>query len=94
MSVPVRPEMGDHLRIYCYLKHALSLRTWLHAIEVDSAYTINTDQDAPVTGQTPIGVEEGRGQGERVDGLGKVVKLFDKVRLTLVGDRGEALIVA
>jgi len=32
---PVRPEMGDHIRLYCDLKYALSLRTWLHAIEVD-----------------------------------------------------------
>lgn len=36
-STPVRPEMGDHIRLYCDLKYALAIRTWLHAIEVDLA---------------------------------------------------------
>lgn len=35
--VPVRPEAGDHLRVYCDAKEALSLRTWLNGIAIDPA---------------------------------------------------------
>lgn len=73
-SRPVRPEMGDHIRIYSPLESALSLRTWLHAIEVDSNI---------IEGLTKL-----------EDGPKKLVRLFDKARFVLVGDRGEALIVA
>jgi len=34
-SLPVRPEMGDHIRLYCDARYALSLRTWLNSIEVE-----------------------------------------------------------
>jgi hypothetical protein len=63
---PVRVEAGDHMRVYCDAKEALSLRTWLHGIHVD--------------GQAGNG-EKGR-------------RLFDKVRLCLIGEKGEVLIVA
>ena len=32
---PVRPEVGDHLRIYCDANEALSLRTWLNGVAID-----------------------------------------------------------
>jgi len=66
---PVRVEAGDHMRIYCDAREALSLRTWLHGIHVD--------------GQPGQG-----GNGE------KGRRLFDKVRLCLIGEKGEVLIVA
>ena len=66
---PVRVEAGDHMRIYCDAKEALSLRTWLHGIHVDGQF-----------GQGGNG-EKGR-------------RLFDKVRLCLIGEKGEVLIVA
>jgi hypothetical protein len=70
---PVRVEAGDHMRVYCEAKDALSLRTWLHGVHVD----------AKATGQ-PGDVGTG-GKGRR---------LFDKVRLCLIGEQGEVLIVA
>lgn len=66
---PVRVEAGDHMRIYCDTREALSLRTWLHGIHVDSQ-----------PGQAGNG-DKGR-------------RLFDKVRLCLIGEKGEVLIVA
>lgn len=71
---PVRPEVGDHLRVYCDAKEALSLRTWLNGVAVDRSAV---DGDGITTG-----------------GQGQPRKLFEKVRLCLVGDRGEVLIVA
>ena len=68
-GVPVRVEAGDHMRIYCDVKEALSLRTWLHGIHVDGQ-----------AGQAGNG-DKGR-------------RLFDKVRLCLIGEKGEVLIVA
>jgi len=68
-SRPVRVEAGDHMRIYCDAKEALSLRTWLHGIHFDGQ-----------PGQGGTG-EKGR-------------RLFDKVRLCLIGEKGEVLIVA
>ena len=66
---PVRVEAGDHMRIYCDAKEALSLRTWLHGIHVD--------------GQPGQGANGEKGR-----------RLFDKVRLCLIGEKGEVLIVA
>jgi len=36
---PVRVEAGDHMRVYCDAKDALSLRTWLHGVHVDAKAT-------------------------------------------------------
>ena len=66
--------MGDHIRLYCDLKHALALRTWIHSVEVDSAQ---------------LGLDSAlAGNGD------KLFRPFDKVRLVLIGHRGEALVVA
>lgn len=65
---PVRAEAGDHMRVYCDAREALSLRTWLHGVAVDPR---SLDGEA-----------------------GKSYRLFDKVRLVLMGERGEVLIVA
>lgn len=59
---PVRPEAGDHLRIYCDASRAMSLRTWLHW------WTIGADN--------------------------ALRRPFERARFTLVGPRGEALVVA
>ena len=32
---PIRPETGDHIRVYCDAKHALALRTWFHGVSID-----------------------------------------------------------
>lgn len=64
---PIRPETGDHIRVYCDASRALGLRTWFHGIEVDRS-----------------AIKAGEG----------VFKPFHRVRLVLVGERGEALIVA
>lgn len=69
---PVRPEVGDHMRIYCDAKEALSLRTWLNGVAIDP---------------TVIGQAEGAVES-------KPCKLFDKVRLCLIGERGEVLMIA
>lgn len=69
---PVRPEVGDHLRLYCDAGEALSLRTWLNGVAID-----------------PNAV----GSGDAVREA-KSYKLFEKVRLCLIGERGEVLIVA
>ena len=69
---PVRAECGDHLRIYCDAAVCLSLRTWLHGIEVEGSFFKNDDPSS----------------------RSEHVRLFDKVRLALVGGRGEVLIVA
>jgi hypothetical protein len=69
---PIRSEAGDHLRIYCDAKEALSLRTWLNGVAIDPT----------IVGPTREGVEN------------KPWKLFDKVRLCLIGERGEVLMVA
>lgn len=72
---PVRPEAGDHLRVYCDVKEALSLRTWLNGVAIDP---------------TIIGQTGGAGVGIDI----KPWRLFDKVRLCLVGERGEILMIA
>lgn len=72
-SQPVRVEAGDHMRVYCDAKDALSLRTWLHGVHVD----------AETTGQAGDAGLGGKGR-----------RLFDRVRLCLIGEKGEVLIVA
>ena len=72
---PVRPEAGDHMRVYCDAKEALGLRTWLNGVAVDPTIV------GPA-GQPGGGVES------------RPWKLFDKVRLCLVGERGEVLMIA
>lgn len=81
MTGPVRPEMGDHIRVYCQAKHALSLRTWLHSIEVD----------LDALGRDDLGPSTMPSRDKPPPGLYRV---FDRSRLVLVGDRGEALVVA
>ncbi|WVQ95734.1 hypothetical protein IAU59_002833 [Kwoniella sp. CBS 9459] len=87
---PVRPEAGDHLRIYCDASHALPLRTWLHNVRLPISMSVlapdigrNHETDKGGTEalkETEKGVEE--------------IRVFYKTRLTLVGDRGEVLMVA
>jgi hypothetical protein len=31
---PTRPESGDHIRLYCDARYALSLRSWLYGVEI------------------------------------------------------------
>ncbi|WVR08440.1 hypothetical protein IAU60_005495 [Kwoniella sp. DSM 27419] len=79
VELPVRPDCGDHLRIYCDLKHALALRTWLHSVKITAG---------------PTDDEDGTGhQIDEVEGANAVRPLY-KTRLTLVGPRGEVLMVA
>ena len=168
---PVMPECGDHIRIYLDARHALSFRSWLHAVQLDRPTLFDDDdgvelggraagdagvmpgpeavtrsrpggvvrskgamlqaaaagrrglapmsstiqpsfvpQDDSVApgsevsaqadcaiqaggmarGATPRGGKEVRGTGA---GIAKV-RQFNKVRLALIGDRGEVLVVA
>lgn len=69
LLVPVRPEAGDHIRIYCDSGRAMSFRTWLHWWEVGA--------DGPWDGAA----------------VPTSLRPFAFARLTLVGPRGEALMV-
>ncbi|WVF68117.1 hypothetical protein IAT40_002880 [Kwoniella sp. CBS 6097] len=86
---PVRPEAGDHLRIYCDATHALPLRTWLHNVRIPiSGPNANVDTARGI-------VAESEGDSvPQVNGESRELRIFYKIRLTLVGDRGEVLIVA
>ncbi|WRT70503.1 uncharacterized protein IL334_007501 [Kwoniella shivajii] len=78
-SKPVRAESGDHLRIYCNAKYALELRTWLHNVKIP-AVSISS-KSAVQDGLPAINEQE-------------TMRIFYKTRLTLVGEKGEVLIVA
>ncbi|WWC72405.1 uncharacterized protein I206_106367 [Kwoniella pini CBS 10737] len=81
----IRPEVGDHLRIYLSLKFALQLRTWLHNIKI------------PITSSSEI-VNKDNPEGENTININAIedsnIRMFYKTRLTLIGERGEVLIVA
>ena len=83
-------EAGDHLRIYSDAKYALALGTWLYGIE----YDVLRFETKDVERFGEIGERRQDGQGGEAKETGKVVKLFEKVRLALVGARQEVLIVA
>jgi hypothetical protein len=84
---PVRPEAGDHVRIYCDASRAMAVRLWLHwwtvgAREVAAyadKHTAGTSAAASVTGS---------------DSEDETVQPFKRARLALVGPRGELLMVA
>lgn len=83
---PVRPEIGDHIRIYCDADRALSLRMLLNGIEVEPS--ILDADDSTGGGRKPSqSVTLKRGRYSPFGGS-------DKIRLVLVGERGEALVVA
>nr|XP_018259955.1 uncharacterized protein I303_08027 [Kwoniella dejecticola CBS 10117]OBR82113.1 hypothetical protein I303_08027 [Kwoniella dejecticola CBS 10117] len=95
---PVRPEAGDHLRIYVNAKYALGLRTWLHNIKIPrpEAKPLNQNNDIrpQEAGENGAGNDNGN---EEHDGQGEESvpnRILYKTRLTLVGERGEVLIVA
>lgn len=74
----VKPQMGDHLRMYCDAERALELRLF-----ISKAWVPTRDfsgQDRKLSEEEEAGLDK-----ERIMG---------KVRLCLVGDRGEALVVA
>ncbi|OWZ69075.1 hypothetical protein AYX15_00254 [Cryptococcus neoformans] len=74
----VKPQMGDHLRIYCDAERALELRLF-----ISKAWVPTRDfsgQDRKLSEEEEAGLDK-----ERIMG---------KARLCLVGDRGEALVVA
>ncbi|EIW69875.1 hypothetical protein TREMEDRAFT_73644 [Tremella mesenterica DSM 1558] len=82
---PVSVETGDHIRLYCDASISLSLRTWLNGIEVDSTFlqTSSSSLFNPHISDVEA-VKEGNTHK----------RVFDKVRLTLIGEKGEVLIVA
>nr|XP_019051292.1 hypothetical protein I302_01741 [Kwoniella bestiolae CBS 10118]OCF30222.1 hypothetical protein I302_01741 [Kwoniella bestiolae CBS 10118] len=86
----VKPECGDHLRIYCNAKYSLELRTWLHNVKIPIPLKKSHDADAEGEGDKSAngGDIKQNGKGE------ESVRIFYKNRLTLVGDRGEVLVVA
>lgn len=47
VTLPVRPEIGDHIRLYCDARYALSLRTWLNSIEIELASLSPERNDVP-----------------------------------------------
>lgn len=94
---PVRPEAGDHLRIYCDASHALALRTWLHNVRIPLALPRQSKNDGTnrarftALGKHAVGID---GQAAGSFDATEQVRVFYKIRLTLVGARGEVLIVA
>ncbi|KAK8850352.1 hypothetical protein IAR55_004270 [Kwoniella newhampshirensis] len=42
---PVRVEAGDHLRIYCDVRKALALRTWLHNVKIPLGHPSKVGQE-------------------------------------------------
>ncbi|WVQ63107.1 uncharacterized protein L199_001258 [Kwoniella botswanensis] len=76
----VKPECGDHLRIYCNLRYSLELRTWLHNVKIPIPNSNNNNDE--------------KEKGEEEEKESKSVRIFYKTRLTLVGDKGEVLMVA
>ncbi|OCF58425.1 hypothetical protein L486_04458 [Kwoniella mangroviensis CBS 10435] len=76
----VKPECGDHLRIYCNLKYSLELRTWLHNVKI------------PIPSSDDNNHKKRKGEGEEKES--KSMRIFYKTRLTLIGDKGEVLMVA
>lgn len=93
-SAPVRPECGDHIRVYVDAKYALGFRTWLHNVEIplsdlgDHWMNPTASGDRPVESSMVVDTQAPRGRKR------KGLALFNKVRLILVGERGEALVVA
>ncbi|WWD08508.1 hypothetical protein V865_006620 [Kwoniella europaea PYCC6329] len=82
----VKPECGDHLRIYCNLKYSLELRTWLHNVKIpipNPNTKTNSDDN-----------NDKKEKGEEEEKESKSMRIFYKTRLTLVGDKGEVLMVA
>ncbi|ORY35892.1 hypothetical protein BCR39DRAFT_556019 [Naematelia encephala] len=86
---PERVEAGDHLRIYVDAKKALALRTWLHGIEIPGNI-VRAQKGKEIL------VEEGKGseRSERGQEKGDIWRPFHKVRLCLIGEKGEVLVVA
>ncbi|WWC98769.1 hypothetical protein V866_005662 [Kwoniella sp. B9012] len=76
----VKPECGDHLRIYCNLRYSLELRTWLHNVKI------------PIPSSNNNNDKKEKGEEEEKESTGR--RIFYKTRLTLVGDKGEVLMVA
>ncbi|RXK41714.1 hypothetical protein M231_00949 [Tremella mesenterica] len=82
---PVSVETGDHIRLYCDASISLSLRTWLNGMEVDSTILQTSSSSLFNPHISDVEAVMERNTHKRV---------FDKVRLTLIGEKGEVLIVA
>ncbi|KIR30692.1 hypothetical protein I309_00041 [Cryptococcus deuterogattii LA55] len=74
----VKPQVGDHLRIYCDAERALELRLF-----ISKAWVPTQDfsgQDTKLSEEEEVKLDKER--------------IVEKARLCLVGDRGEVLVVA
>lgn len=87
---PARIEVGDHLRIYMDADKALSFRTWMYHLVLE----VEDEVDGAEGGEDDKG--KGKGKETRMREMKKKrrVKIFEKARFVLVGERGEALTVA
>lgn len=102
VPIPVRPECGDHIRVYVDAKYSLGLRTWLCNVEVPwdqvgehAAKDARAGAQTQAVTQMQIGggtlqpaTRSGKEKGE------KGFRVFNKARLALMGENGEVLVVA
>jgi hypothetical protein len=103
--IPVKPECGAHIRLYVDAKHALSLRTWLNCVDIPwkdvgdhgtrHAHEIKLKtglgpSSSAADGSGVIDTQQGSSKAKKGMGL----RVFSRVRLALVGERGEVLVVA
>lgn len=74
----VKPQMGDHLRIYCDAERALELRLFISKAWVPTQDFSGQDRKLSEEEEAELDKE----------------RIVEKARLCLVGDRGEVLVVA
>ncbi|ADV19966.1 Hypothetical Protein CGB_A9340W [Cryptococcus gattii WM276] len=74
----VKPQMGDHLRIYCDAERALELRLFISKAWIPTQDFSGQDRKLSEEEEAELDKE----------------RIMEKARLCLVGDRGEVLVVA
>lgn len=102
---PVRPEMGDHIRVGCHLRYAMAVRCLLKEIQLGSEPTSrsrspaeNGRDTAPRESRASSKSDKARRGQDTLSVASKSLKTrkeepFRGVRLCLVGTRGEVLLV-
>ncbi|KAJ9103066.1 hypothetical protein QFC21_002488 [Naganishia friedmannii] len=103
---PVKPEVGDHIKLFCNLRYAMAIRFVLKGIELgddgDSASRSTLGgridsaiQDAPQvqTGCTQLAPTLSSGTTRSAKSASRSLVPFRGVKLCLVGDKGEVLTV-
>jgi hypothetical protein len=103
MVRPVKPEVGDHIKLFCDLRYAMAIRFVLKGMELgDVADSVSratlvdrVEQDAPElpTRRTRLAPTHSSATSRSSKSTSRSLTPFRGVRLCLVGDRGEVLTV-